>query len=273
MTLRDLWQQEFFRQAFYASMMVGTLCSFLGVYVVLRRIVFVGMALAQLGAAGTALAAFLDNAHPIAFSLATIFGGVTLFSLAPRSRRISPESIIGIAYAFAAAFSILIISKSPHGEEHDLVWHGDPIVVSGNPTLFWSLAGLFVVVLLIHLAFFKEFVFTAFDPEMAATVGVKVPVFNVLFYLTLGAVIALSIQAVGVMMVFALLVMPAAAGLLVARRMATVFLISTFSGIVCSALGLYFAYRFDITAGPTIAATSLLPLAFALMGRAVRRQP
>jgi ABC-type Mn2+/Zn2+ transport system permease subunit len=272
MSLHDIWQQEFFRQALYASVIVGTLCSFLGVYVVLRRIVFVGMALAQLGAAGTALATFLDSAHTIAFSLATIFGGVTLFSLAPRSRRISPESIIGIAYAFAAAFSILIISKSPHGEEHDLVWHGDPIVVSGNPALFWSLVGLFVVVLLIHLAFFKEFVFTAFDPEMAATVGIKVTVFNVLFYLTLGAVIALSIQAVGVMMVFSMLVMPAAAGLLTSRRMATAFLISTLSGALCSILGLYLAYRFDITAGPTIAATCLAPLALALIWRAVRRQ-
>jgi len=272
MTLHDIWQQDFFRTALYASVMVGALCSFLGVYVVLRRIVFVGMALAQLGAAGTALATFLNSAHTITFSLAAIFGGVTLFSLAPRSRRISPESIIGITYVFAAAFAILIISKSPHGEAHDLVWHGDPIVVSGHPALFWSLVGLFVAVLLIHLAFFKEFVFTAFDPEMAATVGIKVTVFNVLFYLTLGAVIALSIQAVGVMMVFAMLVMPAATGLLIARRMVTAFLISTFSGGACSVLGLYLAYRFDITAGPTIAATCLAPLALALIWRVVRRQ-
>src|ERR687885_177982 len=205
-----------FRDALYGALVIGVACSALGVYVVLRRIVFVGAALAQMSSAGIALALWLAGmgvalfgltSHPVALSLVVTLAGALFFAGGGRPR-IPPDASIGVAYAVAAAAGILLIAKAASGEAHDIFLQGNILGITHADTLV--LLGVSVPVLLLHAAFYKEFLFVSFDRETARTLGYNVAFWNVLLYLTLGLVIASAMQFAGVMLVFNFLVLPAA---------------------------------------------------------------
>src|SRR5919204_830074 len=218
-----------FRDALYGALVIGVACSALGVYVVLRRIVFVGAALAQLSSAGIALALWLSGmgiaafgltSHPVALSLVVTLAGALFFAGGGR-HRIPPDASIGVAYAVAAALGILLIAKAVVGEAHDIFLSGNILGITRTDTLI--LLAVTIPVLLVHVTFYKEFLFVSFDRETARTLGYNVAFWNVLLYLTLGLVIAFAMQFAGVMLVFDFLVLPAVTGLLLARSMAGAF--------------------------------------------------
>src|SRR3990170_452310 len=121
----SLFRDSFLQTALIASLVVGAVCAYLGVYVVLRRIVFVGAALAQVSSAGVGLA-MLAGQNPSLVSLAMTLGGVAAFSVKSKDRRTTQESLIGIGYAVASALAVLFVAKSAQGEAHMLD------VLSGN---------------------------------------------------------------------------------------------------------------------------------------------
>jgi ABC-type Mn2+/Zn2+ transport system permease subunit len=130
------------------------------------------------------------------------------------------------------------------------------------------LLGVSIPVLLVHLLFYKEFLFVSFDRETARTLGYRVGGWNLLLYLTLGLVIAFAMQFAGVMLVFNFLVLPAVTGLLLARRMAGVFLWSMLSAVVAAVIGFTLSVPFDLPTGPAIIVVSG---ALALLAWGVRR--
>jgi uncharacterized membrane protein YqjE len=180
---------DFMRQALYAGVLVAMMCSYLGIYVVLKRIVFVGVALAEMSSAGIALALLLGFA-PLLGALGFMLLGVCLFSIHWSPRRVPHESYIGILYCVAGALGILLIAKSPQGESHMLtLLQGDVLTVSPRETL--EMLGVFAVVALIHALFRKEFILVAFDRESAATQNFSAGAWDMLLFLTVGIVISL----------------------------------------------------------------------------------
>ncbi|MEQ8223568.1 MAG: metal ABC transporter permease, partial [Candidatus Eremiobacterota bacterium] len=111
----------FMQTALAASLLIGLICSFIGVYIVLKRIVFVGAAIANISTAGIAFA-ILMGFNPGLFSLLFAVAGVLLFSVSVRKgqKKIPAESIIGIAYGVSSALGILLVAKSASGEAHVL---------------------------------------------------------------------------------------------------------------------------------------------------------
>src|SRR5437868_12213375 len=117
-----------FKDALYGALVIALACSVLGVYVVLRRIVFVGAALAELSSAGIALALWLAGrgwmlgiaTHPIAMALILTIAGVLFFGAGGGKGRIPPDATIGVTYVVAAAMGIILISKAKNGEAHDI---------------------------------------------------------------------------------------------------------------------------------------------------------
>src|SRR5919199_925127 len=205
-----------FRDALYGALVIGVACSALGVYVVLRRIVFVGAALAQMSSAGVAPAMW--PARP-------------------------PDASIGVAYAVAAALGILLIAKAASGEAHDIFLSGNILGITRADTFI--LLAVTVPVLLLHAVFYKEFLFVSFDRETARTLGFNVAFWNVLLYMTLGVVIAFAMQFAGVMLVFNFLVLPAVTGLLVARTMAGMFAVAVASGLLAALIGFSLSVPYD----------------------------
>lgn len=263
-----------FREALYGAVVIGLACGILGVYVVLRRIVFVGAALAQLSSGGIALALFLaglgvvgsSHVTTITFSLVVTLAGALFFGAGGGRRFLHSEATIGVTYAIAAALGILLIAKAASGEAHDIFLQGNILGVTRKDTLI--LLAVVVPVLAVHLIFAKEFLFVSFDPETAQTLGYQVSRWNLLLYLTLGLVIAFAMQFAGVLLVFNFLVLPAVTGLLLARTMTGAFLAAAGAAVLAATVGFVLSVPFDLPTGPAIIAVSGI---LALSAWAVRR--
>lgn len=263
----EIFGLPFMQYALIASVLIGTLCAFLGVYIVLKRMVFFSAAVAQVSTAGMALA-FLLGLNPTFISLSVTMLAVLLFALRPSSEKIPPDSLLGISYVGAFALGILFIAKAAQGaEELQHLLQGNILTIT--PGQIYLLLGTFLVVSMIHLLFYKQFIFIAYDPAMAQTQGYHVTGWNLLLYFTLGLVISLGIKVSGVLLIFSFLVMPAVTGLLLARKMGHIFLVAIFTSLISVVGGLYFSFRLDLPSGPTIVAVmlGLLLVAFAIRKR------
>jgi zinc transport system permease protein len=244
----------FVRSALVAGLLISGMCSYLGVFVVLRRIVFVGIALAQLAAAGVALSFFI-HLPPELLALAVTLGGAILLSTQLGGRLIPREAGIGLAYALAAALSVLLVAKSAQGEAHVLgLLFGNILTLTGAAIAVLALATTAVV--LVHILFSKEFLFCSFDPETARSAGYRVGFWNGLFDVTLAGAIAIAIHTAGALLVFSYLVQPALVGLLLARQMRGVVLLALVSGLTASVTGLVTSVLVDLPTGPTVVALS-----------------
>jgi zinc transport system permease protein len=252
-----------FREALYGALVIAVACSVLGVYVVLRRIVFVGAAIAQLSSAGIALSLFLSGmgvlsgigGHPVAFALFFALAGALFFGLGGGQRAgVPPDATIGVAYAAAAAVGVLLIAKAKGGEAHDIFLQGNILGITRTDTLV--LLGVTIPVLLAHILFYKEFLFVSFDRETARTLGYRVTFWNLFLYFTLGLVIAFAMQFAGVILVFNFLVLPAVTGLLLARSMGGIFTVAVLSGVIAAVVGFSLSVPFDLPSGPAIIACS-----------------
>jgi len=267
-----------FRDALYGALLIALTCSVLGVYVVLRRIVFVGAALAELSSAGIALALWLAGmgmaaglaTHPIALSLVTTLAGVVFFAEGGTRTSVPQDATIGVTYAVAAALGIILVAKARGGEAHDIFLQGNILGITRADTLV--LLAVSVPVLLAHALFYKEFLFVSFDRETARTVGYSVRRWNLLLYLTLGLVIAFAMQFAGVILVFNFLVLPAVTGLLVARTMGGTFAVAIGAALLAAVVGFSLSVPFDLPSGPAIIAVSGVLTLLAWTARQLQRR-
>ncbi|HPZ09276.1 MAG TPA: metal ABC transporter permease [Candidatus Eremiobacteraeota bacterium] len=254
----EMLKLPFMQTALMASLIVGFICSFAGVYIVLKRIVFVGAAIANISTAGIAFA-LLMGLNPEIFSIVFAIVGVMVFSISVKSgeKKIPAESIIGISYAVSSALGILLVAKSAQGESHVLsLIFGNILAVPVNQLKLIAL--VFPFIILIHYLFYKEFLFTSFDPEMAKTLGIKTTHWEILFYLTVGLIISMSIHVGGALLTFTYLVIPATTALLITDKIKFVFIFSVIFGLLSSFFGMYFSYIIDLPSGPTIVVTSFI---------------
>jgi zinc transport system permease protein len=265
----ELLGQTFFQHALIAGSLVAATCSFVGVYVVLKRIAFLAIALAQIASAGVALALLL-GLNPLVTALAASLAGAVAFSQIRWRGRAPIEGVLATSYVLAAALGTVFIAKNPVGEARALnVLFGNILSVP-VPELA-ALAVVTVAVALIHLRFRKEFLFVSFDFETAAAHGVKARFWNLLLYLTLGVAIAFAIRSTGVLVTFALLVVPAVGARLLTAGVDAMFATAVGLGTLAVPIGLAAAFTFDLPTGATISLTVAGLFAAALAARALAR--
>ena len=251
-----------FRDALTGSLIIAVTCSILGVYVVLRRIVFVGAALAQLSSAGVALALFLSGAtwtagigrHPTEMALALTLGGVLFLAFESPRSLVPRDAAIGIAYTVAGAAGILLVAKAAVGEAHDILLQGSILGMTPEDVRILLMAG--VPVLILQLGFSRQVLFVSFDPETARTLGYRVRLWDLAFFGTLGLAIAAAMQYAGVLLVFDYLVVPAVTALLLARTMPGAIILSVASAVLATFAGFALSVTYDLPTAPAIAACS-----------------
>jgi ABC-type Mn2+/Zn2+ transport system permease subunit len=267
----DALSLPFMQMALAAGLLVGCTCAYLGVYLILKRVVFVGIALSEIAAAGLALGLMagarlglsgdgaLGLAQLMSFLLTAV--GIVFFWLPWAERRVSKESLIGYAYAGAAAVAVLVVAKNPGGALSDLdLLSGDLLFIAASDLV--TIAAVTAVVWVLHLGLRREFLFVSLDRETATTQGLPSHLYDFLLYLSVGAVIAVAMRRVGVLFVFASLVAPALTGLLFARRLLGVTLVAIASAAIGVTLGLVASFQFDLPTGSTVVvAYALLALA------------
>jgi ABC-type Mn2+/Zn2+ transport system permease subunit len=265
----EMLQHPFFQNALVAGILAALMCAIGGVYVLLKRIVFVGITLSQMSSAGVALALLL-RLPPLAVALSVTLIGVACFSQVPAQRRLPLEGIIGVSYILAATLGVIFLAKNPVGEARALhILFGNILSVHTDELL--ALAIAFVILAGVHLLFYKEFLFVSFDMETARAQGLNARLWNLLLYLTLGLAIAFATRSMGVLLVFAFLIVPPMTARLLAHRMRALFTLSAVFGGLSVPLGLYLAFRFDLPTGSAVAATSVAMLLLVLVGRGMRR--
>jgi len=277
---------KFVQDAFKAALMVALLCSYLGVFVVLKRIVFVGAALAEVASLGAALAFFtpvvsgfqalvaavpalepLEHYKPLVLALGMMLAAVAFFSQPTLSRRLPREAIIGAAFAGAAGLTVLALSKVPSQDQHAMdVLTGNILGVEPLELAELAIAGILVA--LVQALFYKEFVLVSFDPEVARTLGYQSSRWELLWYLTLGVMIAVSIHVAGTILVLAYLVIPPVAGLLLSRRLGMVFALSVLIGVAATCAGVLLSVSpADLPTSPTIVGCLVLLLVLAWLAQ------
>lgn len=266
----EAFSLPFMQFALGASLIVAIVGAVLGVYVVLRRIVFVGAAISQVSAAGVAFA-FLLGLAPSPTAFVVTLGAVSLLAFFAGGKQLTQESILGLTYAVASAATILLIGHTAHGTDDIMnLLFGNILAVT--PADLALMAGGGALVLLTHAICRRPFMLVFFDPEMARTLGYRPPIWNWLYYLSLGVGIAAVTKVAGSLLTFSFLVVPAMTGLAIARNMRTILLVSVLSAILAAFSGLLLSYQLDWPTGPAmVIASAILLLLSVVLGRLQRR--
>ncbi len=265
----ELLGQAFFQHALMAGTLVAATCSFLGVYVLLKRIAFLAIALAQIASAGVALALLL-GLNPLVTALAASLAGSVAFSQIRWRDRVPIEAVLATSYVLAAALGMVFIARNPVGEARALnALFGNILSVPAPELTALGIVGAIVV--LVHLQFRKEFLFVSFDFETAAAHGVKARFWDLVLYLTLGMAIAFAIRSTGVLVTFALLVVPAMGARLLATSVDAMFAVAVGLGTLAVPVGLGAAFAFNLPTGATISLAVAALFAAVASVRAVAR--
>src|SRR5512138_4020665 len=152
----EMFQLPFMVQAFLAALITGALLSYLGVHVVGRGIVFVDLALGQISSLGVAFAAFIGTGLTSIPLIFTLVGALLMSFISIRDKRLKQEAIIGILYAFASALTVLLISKTPHGDSDiQEVLFGN--VLAADWTTISTMGIVFGAIAVVQLIFFNKF--------------------------------------------------------------------------------------------------------------------
>jgi ABC-type Mn2+/Zn2+ transport system permease subunit len=248
---------------------VALACALVGVHVVARRLVVVGVALPQVAALGIACS-FLVPAWPLVGNhsvAAILLEGAAVAVLAVGARRawLGQDTLAGLLFVTAASGTILLVQQSAAGI--DEIRH----LVEGNVLAVHApdlpvLAATLVPVLLVQVVALRPMLLVTFDRETAATLGVRTVLWDTLFFASLAVVAATGVHATGTLFVFGFLVLPAAAGLVLGRSAAAVFGVAGGTAVAAAAAGFVASCAWDTPTGPTctVAALVLFLLALAL---------
>src|SRR3954454_12603895 len=218
----DMFQLPFMVQAFIAAIITGALLSYLGVHVVGRGIVFVDLALGQISSLGVAFAAFIGTGVTSIPLIFTLVGALLMSFINIKDKRLKQEAIIGILYAFASSLTVLLISKTPHGDSDiQAVLFGNILSVSWEQIT--TLGIIFGAIALMHFLFFKKFfaLTESFENGENHLVGIF-NIWNFLFYISIGLAIVFAVKINGVIPVFSYLIIPAVSAILISKNKVTV---------------------------------------------------
>ncbi len=248
------------KEAVASGAVIGALCGFLGVYVVLRRIIFISAALTQVSALGVAAAFYLGSfavgwilplINPVVLSLVFTLLAAYLFAVKKDFMRITQEAVIGFGFLLASALVVILSDKLTHGASDisDIIF-GSAVIVSIQD--LYIILTVALIVGIMHLKLHKDFLFVSFDPDSSALFKYPVKLTNTLLLISIGAVISVSTKAIGALPVFGLLALPAMSALLLTEKLSRVFMISIIIGISSSVLGYFISFILSIPTGASI---------------------
>lgn len=259
----------FMQTALLAALLIGLACASIGVYVVLRRMAFIGDALAHTVLPGLAVA-YLNQWN--LFGGALIAGIVTALGIGWLSRReaIREDTAIGIMFTGMFALGVLLISTVRSFRDLTHILFGNILGVTGGDLAL--IAAITAATLALLFLFHKELELTSFDPIHAEVIGLRVNRLRYLLLVLLAFTVVSSIQVVGVVMTSALLVTPAAGAALLTDRLPRMMGVAVLIAVVSGIVGLYASFYADVSSGAAIVLTSTALFAFAWLVHSIRHR-
>ncbi len=255
---------EFMRRALIAATLVSVVAAVVGSFIVLKGMAFVGDALPHASFGGVAIAFVLGFNLQLGGAVAALLAALAVGFITRRGF-VRHDTAIGIILLAGFALGILIVSRQS-GYTVDLFSFvfGNVLAVTWNDV--WVILGLGSLILAVTGLLYKELLFTAYDPTMAAAAGVPVALIHYVLLALVGLTVVIGLQVMGIVLVLAVLVAPAATAQLLARSLPGMMLIGSLVGALSAITGLYIAWYADVSASAAIVltATAMFLLAFLL---------
>lgn len=250
-------QYSFMIRGVAATILVGVVCATLGTYVVLRGWAFFGDALAHAILPGVAIGYLVGNgARSSVFWWALVTSVLSAFGIGAisRSTKIKEDTAIGIVFAGAFALGIVLISTvRSYTADLSHFLFGDVLGVRTSDLLLIFAFSLFIMLSVI--VFYKEFLVISFDPILATTLRLPTRTLDLFLMVLIAIAIVVSLQTVGLALMVAMLVTPAATAYLLTKRLPTMMVLGALIASVSGVIGLYFSYYLGIASGGAIVLT------------------
>ena len=264
-------QYEFFVRGLIAATMVGALCGLIGVYIVLRRMSYIGHGLSH-AVFGGAVVSYVMNFN---FYLgASIWGflAALLINLTTRRRKfIGADAAIGIVTTASFALGVALISRyKTFTRSFDAALFGNILGVTDGDLL--AIAAVTIATFVIVMAAYKRLLFTSFDPEVARFYGVPTEWLDTLLSLILAAAIVVSMQVMGVTLIAAAIVIPPIVARLLTDSFSKVMALSVVVGAACGLVGMYLSYFVDVSSGANIVLVAAAAFVLAMAYSALRNR-
>jgi zinc transport system permease protein len=252
-----------FSHAAISGVLIATVCSLLGIFVILKRVVFIGMALSEVAACGIA-ASFILGLHPFAGAASLTLGTVGLLACPFESRRIPRDAVLGVVFVAAAAASILLVSHSGFGlMEIRSLLYGDLILA--GPADLQLLLLILVPVLFCFLAVLRPMLDSFLDRETATVSGLRPALWEGLYFVLLGLTVSAASKVTGALLVFCYLVVSPATGLLLSRRFGVALVCTIAAATLGTLAGLIASFQWDLPTNQTICAVCCAELVVAVV--------
>jgi zinc transport system permease protein len=248
--MMEIFTYEFMRHALLAGFLASISCGIIGSYVVIKRIVFISGGIAHTAYGGIGLGYFL-GINPMLGALGfTVLSAIGMGIVSDRSAQRS-DTIIGVMWAAGMALGIVFVSLSP-GYTTDLMSYlfGNILVV---PVMdIWLMLALNLIIVITVIALYEELKTTSFDEEFARTAGLNTRLLNLVLLVLIALTIIVLIRAVGIILVIALLTIPAATAGRLTSSLKYMMIIAIILGMLFTSGGLLLSYVFDLPSGATI---------------------
>lgn len=259
--LQAIQQYEFLQKALFTSVVVGIICGVVGSFIILRGMSLMGDAISHAVLPGVAL----SYAFGINFFVGAVITGVLTaigIGYVSQNSRIKNDTAIGILFTSAFALGIVLVTILQSSTDLYHILFGNVLAV--RPSDMWITVGIGVIVILTVYAFYKELLLTSFDPTIAAAYGLPNKLIHYMLMTLLTLVTVASLQTVGIVLVVAMLITPAATAYLLTDRLWVMICLAAGFGMVSSIVGLYFSFTYNLASGATIVivATVFFLLAF-----------
>jgi ABC-type Mn2+/Zn2+ transport system permease subunit len=260
----------FMQRGLAAALMIAIVCAVIGAFVVMQELAFIGDALAHASFPGVVIAFLLKFPLELGGAVVGILTALGIGAITRRSK-ISQDTAIGVLFAgtFALGIALLSTVKNYTKDLFGLLL-GDVLAIGAGDLLVIAIMG--AAMLAIVFALYKELVLVTFDPLQAEVIGLPVGWLNELLLALMAVTIVISIQTVGIVLVVAMLVTPAATATLLVRRFPLVMLVGALQGVLGVVAGLYLSFYLNIASGATIVLVLTGMFFLALMLRPLRNR-
>ncbi len=267
-------QYPFMNRGFIAAALMGIICAPMGAYLVLRGMAFLGSAVAHSILPGVAVGYLTSGgSRKAVFWWALGAAVITAMGIGNISQnsRVKEDTATGIVFAGMFALGIALISSvRDYAADLTHFLFGNILAVSNNDLVVMSVFGVILTVL--NIIFYKEFMVLAFDPILAGTLRLPVRMLNNLMFLMLAAVIVVSLQCVGIALMAALLITPAATAYLLTQKLWQMMALGAVIAILSGLSGLYISYYAAISSGAAIVLTATIVFVLVWGGQEIRRR-
>jgi ABC-type Mn2+/Zn2+ transport system permease subunit len=269
-TMIELLQYGFMQRAIVSATLIGAVCALIGVYIILRGLSFIGAGIAHASFGGVAIG-FLLNVNPVYSAFAFCVATAWAIGFTSERGNVKEETAVGVFFASTMAFGAFLVGVMKIYNVDLFSYIFGNILIISDADLYLTIA-LAVLIVSILLLFQKEFLFLTFDREMAQVVGLPVKKLNLLMLFLIAFTVVISIKAVGIVLVSALLVTPAATAFQLTRDFKKMQILSVFFGVFACWLGMLISALVDVPSGATIVLVATALFFIALFSSPLRRQ-